>query len=301
MQNLRWEEWLNRDPSEMKALRRQVEEVAESYTHRSAVAQLRRTRPRGQESSYDGVEFWGNIKNKALLLLALLTRPGSRIAVELDIGLPETKTCQFLREWGVKYLCLPSNTLWVPNNFRDKERPPGYRGFICYEGRVVFKNGLYLLKTATRSYTLRYSQDGVWVFQDEPIPDLTFSHVLYLEDIDLNACNLSTPLFSGFLNETKLIAQLDQESRSLTNNKYGVVPHPQREGDFLVPKEAVAKVYGHQAVECAAEALNPCRCTYWDDERLTCGVDKLRPAPHCEDYHPLDEERAEARSSPQPS
>lgn len=189
----RWHEWLNRDFEVAAPLRQEVEKLVGVSEHQGLVDRLREQRPRGEKNSFKGVEFWGQIANRAALVLALLTRSTTSSAFQKRAGLPETKLNTYLREWHVHF-----------RNF-DKSPKVSVLGNVLVEGHLHFENNAYFFRTSTRTYPVRYRAYGDWVFTKEPIDDLTFTHVRALEQLESKHFNLAdVPFADRFFREKEV-------------------------------------------------------------------------------------------------
>lgn len=273
VEELRWHEWLNRDFAVAAPLRREVEKLVGVSEHQGLVDRLRDMRPRGEQDSFKGIKFWGQIANRAALVLALLTRPTTISAFQRRAGLPVAKLYTYLREWHV--------------HFRSFDRSPkaSVLGNILVEGHLHFENNAYFLRTSTRTYPVRYSSYGEWVFTKEPIDDLTFTHVRVLDRLWNKHFNLADVPFADRLwREKEVREDLDRLSHKLTG--FAVVPHPTVSGEYLIPREVLETLYGKELVQAALRKLNLCHCRYWNDTKMTCGIHELRSP--CDDYLSLE-------------
>jgi hypothetical protein len=271
---VRWHEWINRSLTpRMQHVHHYTWEAARHHTHDTAVTQILDTRPRGQRESFSGCVYWGNTQNRALLLYALLSRPGTVSEFAKHVGLPDvSKLYVFLREWGIAFKCfMPAPRVQARGNER------------IVEGRLSFHNDTYTLHAQGRTYTVRYTEWGEWVIDNDPGPDLTLSHAFHAVQYHQDAPQSYT--CARDLPQDVLVRELNVLSMHYTG--HGIKPHPSIRGERIIPERTLVYVFGKEAVRKAMSATNRCRCQFWDDRSMTCGLLARRQAP-CEDFVPLE-------------
>lgn len=267
----RWHEWLNREycPS----LDAHARDVAQRFTHRQAVKYLLAARPTGQTQAFNASAFWsGNGgRNRAILLVALLTREGTITELVNQDGAPRllpdvSKLYTFLREWGIDYKAF--------------DPPPRIDAIgldhRIVRGRLEHHAGAYHLRAGARRLPLTYQPWGEWTLASDPGPDVplaTAQHAARLAGHASDALTLHH-------------ACLHHSGHGLAN--------------LALPRTALDDILGADHVEAAMILSNRCRCQYWDDQNRRCGLEARRPTipVTCPDYTPLEVAWSASQSEP---
>lgn len=273
LRRYRWHEWLNRHSTpHCYAL---AQRLAKTSTHLDIIRYLYINRPRGQMASFDGCAFWEDWHNRLMLLLALISRPGTVSDFTRHAGIPDEKPYTYLREWGLE--------------FRSFTPPP--RITASGEGRAVqgqlrynVKTNAYYLHDNGRDFQVQYHPypRDEWTIVYDSGPDLTLAHALLAARACTRPVLVRAP---SAVHKAALIEQLDMYSR-VTSGANVVVGKTDDEG--RVPLRVLMDVFGHDAVEYATAKQNRCGCQYWDDVSGACGLTGKRPTSRCEDFEPLE-------------
>lgn len=262
--NFRYWEWLDREshPALWDTVRDFYQRAASPKRVCNLIAQ---NRPRNRHNSSLAASFWQ--ENRALLLYALLTRPGaiSELATNY-LGLQgETMLYRYVtQQWGLKYRCC--------------DPPQLHRQFIdgvgYVEGRMTWdsKHDAYRLEShGHRSYLLKWSPNRDFYTLDYLQGDVTLDHLAALEPHIPQAQLL-----------TDIIAFCDDAG----------LPPPERTkgGSWRVDERVALQVY-QRPPETLLAARNPCNCQWFDDATGKCGIHpKLKPheIKPCEDWAELE-------------
>ena len=260
----------------MPSLRLTAEAVANTHTHDQAVAHIKTLRPRGQYQSYDGCEFWGEHRNRAILLYALISRPGTIFNLVESVELPDvSKLYVFLREWKIAFKAfLPAPSVEATGEDHRVEK-----GTLSYDGERY-----WLTLPTGRKFAVRYTFYNEWVIERDSGPDLTLTHALdAAEEADMHLTFGGVPI-----GREELLEHLEVYAHAFT--KSAIQPHRLIPGEYLVPRDVVSGLFGERATLAAIARHNRCLCTYWSDASFCCGLVTHNPtAPEgCEDFHALE-------------